>query len=159
MIIIHQSKKPANARGGAIQADPTSELRLLVELLPFEPAGNYVDVGARLLIGGENVPIISFEETADERTAGKTVTVELLRPEDKSKLTADAEFLVETYVLSGAGAKIWEPSITGKINSKSVNIANADGKPADSVSFTSVSTDRLSKSPTRNLVVYDSARS
>lgn len=159
MIIVHTSTKLASATGGGIVSAASSELRLLVELLPFEPAGNYQDVGARLFIGGENIPIISFEETADEQTAGKTVTVELHDPNDKSKLTADAEFLIETYVLSVAGEPVWEPCLSGKINSKSVNIANADGKPNDSVSFTSISTDRLRKSPTRNLVVYDSARS
>lgn len=158
MIIVHTSKRLANSSGGGVASDASSELRLLVELLPFEPVGNYQDVGARLFIDDVQIPIVSYEETADENNAGKTVTVELLRPEDKSLLTPEAEFLIETFVLNGAGARTWEPAISGKINSKSVSIQNSGGKPNDSVSFTSVSTDKLSKSPTRNLIVYDSAR-
>lgn len=161
MIIVHTSKRLAASAGGTgqILSDAASELRLIVEFLPAEfDFGNYAEVGARLLVGGQNIPIVSYEETADERNAGKTFSVELLRPQDKSLLTWGAEFLIETFVLNGAGAKIWEPVHAGTINSKSVSIQNASGAPADTVSFTTVSTDRLAKAPTRNLVVYDPAR-
>jgi hypothetical protein len=159
MIIIHQSNQLAASTGGGITSDAASELRLIVELLPPDPVSqNYQTVGARLSVGGINIPIVSYEESADEQNAGKTFTVQLGRPEDKSLLTPDAEFLIETHT-THTGAPVWEIAFQGKINSKSVSVANSDGKPSDSVSFTSVSTNRLKKRPLRNLVIYDSSRS
>ena len=132
---------------------------LLVEILPIPANSNYQSVGARLKINGAVVPIISYDESVSSSGAGVSVSVGLARVEDKSLLTADAEFLIETFEANGDEEIIWETVLSGRINSKTLTTANEGGKPADTVTFTTNSTDKLQKSPERNLVVYDSSRS
>ncbi len=159
MSFINSSKNPAIGASGGIISDPSSELVLFVELLPAESNSNYQSVGARLSVGGEYVSIISFDETVSADGAGKSVTVGLARIEDKNLLTAGAEFLIETFELNNADEEpVWETALEGKISRKSLTVQNANGKPADTVTFMLDATERLKKSPNRNLVVYDAAR-
>ena len=159
MPIINSSKSLAKGASFGIVAGAESELVLLVEILPARIDSNYQQVGARLSVGGVNVPILSYDESVSSVAAGKTVSITLARIEDRNLLTPDAEFLIETFEANGDEEIIWETVLTGKITEKSVSFANEDGKPLDAVTFTTVSTDKLAKSPNRNLVVYDSVLS
>ena len=159
MPIINSSKSLAKGASFSVVSGAESELVLLVEILPESANSNYQQVGARLKINGEIVPIISYDESVSSSGAGKSVSIGLARVEDKSLLTPDAEFLIETFEASGDEAVLWDTVLSGRINSKTLTTANEGGKPADTVTFTTNSTDRLQKSPERNLVVYDSSRS
>ena len=158
MPIINSSKSLARGASFPVVSGAESELVLLVEILPETADSNYQSVGARLKINGAIIPILSYDETVSSSGAGVSVSVALARVEDKNLLQADALFLIETFEANGDEAEAWETVLSGRINSKTLTLQNDNGKPSDTVTFTTNSTDRLQKSPENNLVIYDSSR-
>ena len=158
MPIINSSKNLAKGASFPVVSGAESELVLLVEILPAAANSNYQNVGARLKINGTIIPILSYDESVSSSGAGVSVSVALARVEDKNLLTPDALFLIETFEANGDEAQVWDVILSGRINSKTLTTANENGKPSDTVTFTTDSTDKLQTSPENNLVIYDSSR-
>lgn len=113
----------------------------------------------RLLVGGEEVPVIRAGESAQPDKLGIELGVVLARPEVDAVSFADpVDF--EIGIWTGVGYE-YIPRLTGaRLSGRAARYENEDGLPADAVSlsFVDVLGDRWNRAPERNLVLYDPDR-
>lgn len=114
---------------------------------------------ARLLVGGEPVPFIRAEESAQPDKLGIELTIILARPDVAAVGLSDSVDF-EIGVWTGAGYEYVRRMTGARLSGRGARYANEEGLPADSVelSFVDIMGDRWSRAPAANTILYDPAR-
>lgn len=122
-------------------------------------AGTIRRYAARMLADGEELPVRNVTESAPRNALGISLNVTLAKP-DASLVSASAGLTLEIGVWDGA-AFGWLPILAGgKLAGLEARYANADRRPADVVSFSTLDPlgNRWTFAPTAPEIVYDPDR-
>jgi hypothetical protein len=119
-------------------------------------AANIRKFTARLVIDGEEVPILRATINAPDGALGTELSIIFARP-DVSQVSASSTINFDIGVWAG-GAWAWIPILTGgRMSGRGAHYANQEGLPADAVevSFVDIMGDRWNRRPAAQTILYD----
>jgi len=111
---------------------------------------------ARLLADGVELPVRSVEERAPRGALGVSLDVELAKP-DRSLVSSSSDLKFEIGVWAGGGYQ-WQTVMEGgRLAGLLARYANADNRPADAVTFSTLDFmgDRWTLRPAAPVILYD----
>lgn len=143
----------------------SSIFTLIVDVVPESVASsNYITQRGRLKVDGVEIPFVTATYSEPNGRSGSELSIQLARLSDKSLITQDAfiEFEIGDKI-DGVWSNVETLFSTAELNGvqqTNFSLSYRDNAPADTFSFSSVSdfSRKFSKSPTRNLVIYDSLK-
>lgn len=143
------------ANGRVAEAD-RGAINIFLTIADQPGVGRADVISARIFADAVSYPITGYQLTEGESDAGTVCNVTLARPSDRAAILAADEFTFDVYS-NGA----WKTIFTsGRRIGADFAFAWADVKSADTLSISTAGpiTERLRRSPSRNLTVYDPLR-
>lgn len=142
-------------RGQVAEAE-TGRFEIFLTIADLPGVGFAAVYSARIFADGVSYPIRSFQFTEGTADAGSQLDVQLQKPSDRNAILAASEFQFDIYD-NGSWTTLFE---SGRRTGGQFAFAWADARPSDSLSVSSAGpiSEKLEKSPRRNLTIYDPIR-
>ncbi len=133
-----------------------SEFVIFLTIADLPGVGFSGKYSARIYAAGVGYPIRGYTFTEGTADQGSQLNVTLQKPGDRAAVLAADEFEFQIYD-NGSWRTMFE---SGQRTGGAFSFSWADGRPADSLSISTAAeiSQRLERSPRRNLTIYDPTR-